>query len=206
MRSMAKALVVSTDHDDTMRVMARYAAALVDEAGVVVAAHLHARPAAEARARLANGSDDSIFVFLHGRKRPLGIVDHHGSAVVDRRTIELLARRLVCGTCYSLDGLADRAVAEHAATIIGYTGELFVVVGDDYAAYAAAMMEAVLAPHRKLLSGASAGTAAAAARAAYIRLAEAWYKDGTAAGVTLSMVMRMNARRVGVRGEAGRTM
>lgn len=67
------------------------------------------------------------------------------------------------------------------------------------------MMGAVLAPHRKLLSGATAGMAAAAARAAYTALAKAWFKSG-GSSIPLSLFMRINARRVGVRGEADRTI
>lgn len=201
---MAKVLVLSTDHDEAMRVLAQYATALIGEAGSHTTAHLHAKPAAESRARLAAGRDEALFVFLHGRKRPLGIVDRDG-IVVDRRSIGLLAGRMVCGTCYSLDALADEAVERHGATIIGYAGELELVADEDHQSYAVAMMEAVLAPHRKLLSGATAGTAAAAARAAYVALAKAWFKDG-GAGVPLSLFMRVNARRVGVRGEVDRTI
>lgn len=127
---MAKVLVLSTDHDDAMRVLAQYAVALLGEVGSHMAAHLHARPAAEARARLAASRDEALFVFLHGRKRPLGIVDRDGT-VVDRRSIELLAGRVVCGTCYSLDALADEAVERHGATIVGYAGELELVADED---------------------------------------------------------------------------
>lgn len=202
---MPKALVISTEpeYDPAMRVLAGYARTLAQEVGIDAAACLHDLPAAAIRAKLQALNGEAVFCFLHGRDTSPWIVDGDEAAVVDAGSMDLLARRVVCGTCYSLNGFADEAVGSHGATVIGYDGAMRVIVDPDHAAD---VSDAVLTAPRSLLAGATAGAAMEAARDAYWALADHWYGTPGGAGPVLASFVAWNAEAIGIKGDAAVTI
>jgi molybdopterin converting factor small subunit len=206
---MTEVLIVSGRDgagDAVLDVLAACATACAAEAGARLAGHLHDQPVDVMRRELEAKLRIAFFVFLHGRRRPPGIVDRQkrGRSVVDARTLRLLADRIVCGTCYSLGELGQRAASEHGATVIGYAEELQVVVDVDYAAE---FREAVLTATRELLAGATAAVAAEATRRAYGRLAKEWRgRRGDTSSQIYATVAGWNAEAIGLLGDGARRL
>jgi hypothetical protein len=194
--------VVSATDDEVTRALDGYARSWVRNARRQTSRHSRNERAERIRELLAANRKDAVFFFLHGRKSPAGIVDQHGAAVVGKPTAELLASRLICGTCYSLDGFAALAVARRG-TVIGYKG--FQWVPHD-PRRAREMQDAALAAHRALLRGQDAESAAKSAWREYQAVADMWSRDGTFEGQVLSSYAISNSKAVGFKGVAGRTI
>jgi hypothetical protein len=199
---MPRVFVVSATDDEVTRALDGYARSWVRNARKHTSRHSRNERAERIRELLAANRKDVVFFFLHGRKSPAGIVDHHGAVVVGEPTAELLASRLICGTCYSLDGFAGLAVARRG-TVIGYKGYQWVPQDPRRARE---MQDAALAAHRALLRGQDAESAANSARREYQAVADMWSRDGTFEGQVLSSYAISNSKAVGFKGVAGRTI
>jgi hypothetical protein len=178
-------------------VLAKYADTIAKEGGMKVVTHLHGTAATIIQANLNTHQTVAVFFFLHGRKQPFGVVDGNGASVIDQATVNLLSSRTVCGTCYSLNSLADQVV-HLGGTVIGYDGEWAVPMTPRHAAE---MEQAALAAHRLLLAGGTVRDAIAEAENCYRKMARAWFGRNTLTDMVLAAgVAEANANAVGAKG------
>jgi len=138
----------------------------------------------------------AIFFFLHGRLKPPGVVGHAAEEIIGAKTAKLLRERVICGTCYSLNGFAQMATARRA-TVIGYDGEMFVPTKLPMARQ---MKDAALAAQRALNVSETAAIATSRAREAYRNLADKWYSRKTIEAQVHAAVANANADSIGFKG------
>jgi len=200
---MSDVLVISSEHDEVTRTLDYYARCYVRDARSLRTFHLRGERPPRIHEVLRANRDAAMFLFLHGRLAPAGVVvGHREEEVIGKRTADLLRSRVICGTCYSLNGFADMAVAR-GGTVIGYDGEMFVPTKQRRARE---MMEAALAAHHALKANETAGRAAESARDAYRNLADVWYNTQTIEGQVHAAVANANADAVGFKGAANTRM
>jgi hypothetical protein len=178
-------------------VLAGYAKTIFSEGKVRVKAHLHRKASGAIQATLSTNKAEAIFFFLHGRKQPFGVLDDYGMPVIDQATVGLLRSRTVCGTCFSLNSLADQVVSL-GGTVIGYDGEWAVPTIPQHAAE---MEEGALAVHRRLFAGGTVGDAVVEAESRYREIARTWFGRNTLTDMVLAAgVAEANANAVGAKG------
>jgi hypothetical protein len=195
--STLKVLVVSGGYDDVTEVLDDYAACYVREAKSQGTVHVRGTDVTAIHQVLQMHRDAAIFFFLHGRLKPPGVVlGLLENEVIGTKTANLLQSRIICGTCFSLNGFAKMAVARKS-TVIGYDGEMFVATKKQRARE---MKEAALTAHRALNAGEHAESAAGRARDAYLNLADKWY-NSTIEGQVHAAAAHANSDAVGVKGE-----
>ena len=190
-------LVVSGGHDDVTRVLDYYAECYARDAGSDGATHVRALDAASIHEALRSNRDAAVFFFLHGRLKPPGVVvGQLQEEVIGRKTADLLRSRIVCGTCYSLNGLATMAVAR-GSTVIGYDGEMLVPTKQQWVQE---MKEAALIAQHALTANDDAASAARKAREAYLALADTWFGTQTIEGQVHAAAANANSDAIGVKG------
>jgi hypothetical protein len=165
-------------------------------------AHLHNSDADQIDTIVSAEDTRGIFVFLHGSKKPFGVVSHRGDLIFGKGSGRSFQRRIVCGTCYSLNGFGAM-VAKNSGTVIGYDGQLQLPTNAERSAQ---MAPAVLAAHRALNDNRSAGEAIGTARTEYNSVADRWCSEGTVEGQVLAAVAIMNSSKIGVRGRVVATL
>jgi hypothetical protein len=191
-----RVLVVSGGHDDVTQVLDDYAACYIRDTRSQGAVHVRNADVTAIHQVLETHRDAAIFFFLHGRLKPPGVVlGQSEDEVIGTKNAKLLKSRIICGTCYSLNGFAKMAVAR-GSTVIGYDGVMFVATKQQMACD---MEEAALAAQRALNAGEQAASAAGRARDAYVNLADKWY-NLTIDGQVHAAAAQSNSDAVGVKG------
>jgi hypothetical protein len=192
-----RVIVISGGHDGVTEVLDEYAVSYIRDTESSGAVHVRGADVAAIHQVLQMHRDAAIFFFLHGRLKPAGVVvGLSDDEVIGTKNANLLRSRIICGTCYSLNGLAKMAVSR-GSTVIGYDGEMFVATKQQKARE---MQAAALTAHRALNAGEHAESAAGMARDAYLALADMWY-DSTIEGQVHAAAAHANSDAVGVKGK-----
>jgi hypothetical protein len=195
--SLPSVLVVSNNHDLVTEVLDRYATSYMRGSKSKDALHVRSPSVVAIHEVLQAHRDAAIFFFLHRRFEPPGvIVGQSEEEVVGAKTADLLQSRIICGTCYSLNGFAKLAVAR-GSTVIGYDGEMFIPTKRPRALE---MKEAALAAQRALKDDEDAASAAKKAREAYKKLADHWFGMQTIEGQVHAAAANANSDAIGVKG------
>jgi hypothetical protein len=199
---MPAIVVLSSDNDNVTQTMYGYARQFMELGLAADIAHLHNSDANQIDTSVSAEETRGIFVFLHGSKKPFGVVSHRGDLIFGRGSGRSFRRRIVCGTCHSLNGFGAM-VAKNSGTVIGYDGELQLPTNAERSAQ---MASAVLAAHKALNGNRSAGEAMGTARMEYNLVADRWSSEGTVEGQVLAAVAIMNSSRIGVKGSRNATL
>jgi hypothetical protein len=193
-----RVIVISGNHDEVTGVLHGYATSYVRGAGSNGTVHVKDENAIGIQQAFRTYPKAALFFFLHGRDKPPGVtVGKLEEEVVGKRTISLLKSRIICGTCYSLNGFAQLAMAQKC-TVIGYDGVMIVPTKEKRARE---MRKAALAAHSALKVNENAATATELARNAYQELSDRWYAEaGAFEGQFLGAVASANAQAIGLKG------
>jgi hypothetical protein len=200
---MPRVVVVSSDHDSVTQTLHSYAADFVASSKAGDALHFHNREDKSILDAVANREVKGIFVFLHGSKRPPGVINQNGHVIFGDGATEIFNGRIFCGTCYSLNAFG-KVVAQNRGTVVGYKGELMVPFNNPKRANE--MAKAVLAVHKTLRENGDAKRAADTARDEYRAIADRWTREGTIEGQVFAAFINMNSERIGVKGNVRSTL
>lgn len=197
-------LVLYTDYDPIVAVLARCADRFVAEHKTIVTASLDPAAAAWAdpHAWTRAVPDVPLLFFGHGLPdtRPAGFVAQTQNPFCDAAEAGVLAGRLVCGVCCFSGRVGDHSLA-HGATLLGYRGPLDVVIRPKYADLLA---DCVLSGLRVVATGGTVGAAYRVTRAAFYAAAQNLL-SGDALDCLVSAKFENNANQLEVVGDHGRT-
>ena len=196
---MARVVVVSCDHDPIVRTLYAYANAFIGSSSPGDVLHFHNARDQEILDAVAASEIRGIFVFLHGKKRPPGVINQN--LIFDEGAEALFNNRIFCGTCYSLNAFSIIVVRNYG-TVIGYKGELWVPLKSGRANE---MAQALLVVHETLRENGNAKQAAENAASTYRAVADKWMSEGTIEGQVFAAFAITNSERIGVKGNEGAT-
>jgi hypothetical protein len=199
---MPRVVVVSCDYDAVTQTLHSYATDFIASSTAGDALHFHDGQDKDILDAVADRQVRGIFVFLHGNKRPAGVINQKGRVILGNGTAKIFSGRIICGTCYSLNALAGIVVRNHG-TVVGYNGELMVPLNP---ARAREMANAMLAAHKTLRANGNAKQAADEARREYRAVTDSWTSELTIEGQVLAAFGNMNSERIGVKGNVRATL
>ncbi|HLA10717.1 MAG TPA: hypothetical protein VJ023_08990 [Pyrinomonadaceae bacterium] len=196
-------IVAFTDYeqDEVTTILAAYARTLLNAAGSLISQTL-APPtdsySVNIQAVLASGHVP-FFFFGHGDPDPPALLGQDKTTALDASNSGLLRNRFVCAICcYSIAALYE-AVSNHNATVLGYDGELAVILCEPYSSK---MEDCVLAGPRALLfQGCTAGEACQEIQARFYAMARELI-TGSIEDQVVAVFMELNAGLIKLLGDS----
>ncbi len=161
-------IILYTEYDRVTSVLATYARRLNAEIGANMSDLLEPPTTADARHAegILAGNPAPLFFFGHGTH--VGLIAQDGVVIDFNKDPHLLSKRLVCATCCQSAVALAKDAARHGATVVGYSGNVWVSLVPPYSQM---LEDCLLAGPRALIAGESAVEAGKRTRNELNRLA-----------------------------------